>query len=155
MTLNLSGEWVETAGMYLFDTDVITNVLKPRPAANLVKRLGSIPHKDQYISSITISEIVYGAVKSHRPEYHLRNLEEILLPSVNIVVFDTKAAYICGRLRAKLEKKGQSLPLADLEIASISIANNFTLITGNSRHFARIDGLNTENWLTQQTQQTQ
>ena len=137
------------AGMYLFDTDVITNVLKPRPAEQLIERLTHVSQKDQFISTVTVSEIVYGAMKSNRPAYHLKNLEEILLPSVNIVTFDTKAAYVCGKLRAELEKKGLPLSLADLEIAAISIAGNFTLITGNAKHFTRIKSLKTENWLTQ------
>lgn len=77
-------------------------------------------------------------------EYHLRNLEQILLPSVNLVSFDTEASYVCGRLRAELEKKGQRLDLADLEIASIAIAGDFTLVTGNIRHFGRIEGLRAE-----------
>jgi tRNA(fMet)-specific endonuclease VapC len=135
--------------MYLFDTDIITNILKPRPAEHLIRRLNRISQNEQFISTITVSEIVYGAMKSARPEYHLKNLEEILLPSVNIVGFDTKAAYICGRLRAELEKTGKPISLADLEIAAISISCNFTLITGNSRHFERINGINIENWLTQ------
>ena len=133
--------------MYLFDTDIITTILKPKPSRWLIERLSFIPEKDQYISTITISEIVYGAMKSHRQEYHLKNLEEILLPAVNIAGFDTKAGYICGRLRADLEKKGQPLPLADLEIAAIAIAGNFTLVTGNLKHFTRIDDLKIENWL--------
>lgn len=135
--------------MYLFDTDVITNVLKPRPSTRLIERLRLISEEEQYISTITISEIVYGAIKSSRPEYHLKNLEEILLPSLNIVGFDAKAAYICGRLRAALEQKGQPLSLADLEIAAIAIAGDFILVTGNAKHFDRIDGLKSENWLLQ------
>jgi predicted nucleic acid-binding protein len=135
--------------MYLFDTDVITNVLKPRPSKRLLERLGSISENAQFISTITISEIVYGALKSGRPEYHLKNLEEILLPTVNIVGFDTKAAYVCGRLRAQLEKNGKPLSLADLEIAAIAIAGDFILVTGNTKHFDRIGGLTTENWLSQ------
>lgn len=133
--------------MFLFDTDVITNILKPRPVKSLLERLSRIAPQDQYISTITISEIVYGAVKSNRPEYHLRNLEEILLPSVNIAGFDSKAAYVCGRLRAELEREGLPLALADLEIAAISIAGGFTLVTGNTKRFARIKGIRVENWL--------
>ncbi len=71
--------------MFLFDTDVITNVLKKRPSKTLLDRLSRTPMREQYISTITISEIVYGAAKSNRPEYHLKNLENILLPSVNVV----------------------------------------------------------------------
>jgi len=133
--------------MFLFDTDIITNIFKKKPSKRLLERLAAIPKNVQFISTITISEIVYGAVKSDRPDFHLHNLETILLPSVNVVGFDSKAAYICGQLRAGLEKKGTPLDLADLEIASICIAGNFKLITGNSKHFSRISTLQHENWL--------
>ena len=65
--------------MFLFDTDVITNLLKPRPLSALIRRLDELEHKNQYISTITISEIVYGAIKSDRPEYHLNHFEQVLL----------------------------------------------------------------------------
>jgi tRNA(fMet)-specific endonuclease VapC len=39
------------------------------------------------------------------------------------------------------------LDLADLEIAAIALANDFTLVTGNTRHFERISRLRVENWL--------
>jgi len=133
--------------MFLFDTDTITNIVKPRPSQNLLEKLAKVSKEQQYISTITISEIVYGAEKSQRPEYHLKNLENILLPAVNIVGFDTKAAYVCGRIRAELEKRGTPLDLADLEIASIAIANDLILISNNVRHFKRIPLLQFENWL--------
>ena len=90
--------------MFLFDTDVITNILKKKPSPRLLEKLIGIPRNEQFISTVTISEIVYGAAKSGRAEYHLKNLHNILLPSVNIVGFDAKAAYICGNIRAELEK---------------------------------------------------
>ncbi len=133
--------------MFLFDTDTITNIVKPRPSQNLLAKLANVSKNQQYVSTITISEIVYGAEKSQRPEYHLNNLQSILLPAVNVVGFDTKAAYVCGRIRAELEKRGTPLDLADLEIASIAIANNLTLITNNVRHFKRVPLLKYENWL--------
>ena len=133
--------------MFLFDTDTITNIVKPQPSLNLLQRLEKISKSQQFVSTITISEIVYGAEKSQRPDFHLNNLETILLPAVNIISFDTKAAYICGRIRAELEKRGTPLDLADLEIASIAIANNLILVTNNVRHFARVPLLQYENWL--------
>jgi len=133
--------------MYLFDTDIITNILKKRPSPFLIKQLASIPKSQQFISTITVSEIVYGSMKSGRPDYHLKNLEEILIPAVNIAPFDTRAAYICGNLRARLEKQGKPLALADLEIASIALARDFTLVSGNQKHFTRISELKLENWL--------
>ncbi len=133
--------------MFLFDTDTITNIVKPQPSLKLLQRLEKISKNQQFVSTITISEIVYGAEKSQRPDFHLNNLETILLPAVNIISFDTKAAYICGRIRAQLEKQGKPLDLADLEIASVAIANNLVLVTNNVRHFKRVPLLQYENWL--------
>jgi predicted nucleic acid-binding protein len=133
--------------MYLFDTDTITNILKPSPSQSLLNRLKAISKKDQFISSITFYEIVYGAYKSARKEYHLNNLREILLPAVQLVNFDSKAAYVCGTIRADLELTGTPLALADLQIASIALANDLILITGNIKHFQRIPDLKVENWL--------
>ncbi|MFA6270949.1 MAG: type II toxin-antitoxin system VapC family toxin [Candidatus Paceibacterota bacterium] len=133
--------------MYLFDTDIITNIFKKQPNPGLLAMLADIPRNQQYISTVTISEIVYGACKSNRPAHHLRNLQEILLPAVNLLGFDSKAAFVCGRVRAELEKAGTPLPLADLEIAAIALANKLVLVTGNIRHFVRIPELTVENWL--------
>jgi tRNA(fMet)-specific endonuclease VapC len=133
--------------MFLFDTDTITNSLKPQPSPSLLQKLANTPQSHQYISTITVFEIVYGAEKSIRPQFHLTNLQNLLLPAVNIASFDTKAAYICGQLRAELEKRGTPLALADMQIAAIAIANDFTLITHNTRHFKRVPLLKFEDWL--------
>ena len=133
--------------MYLFDTDIITHVFKKKPSTKLLEKLTGTAKRDQFISTITISEIVYGACKSNHARHHLDNLEKILLPSVNILGFDAQAAYACGVLRAELEKAGPPLALADLEIAAIAIANKLTLVSGNVRHFSRIKELKLENWL--------
>ena len=133
--------------MFLFDTDIITNIFKKKPSTHLLKKLRTTPRNQQFISTITVSEIVYGAAKSNKTTFHLHNLETILLPSVNVIGFDSKAAYVCGQLRADLERKGTPLDLADLEIAAIALASNFVLVTGNTKHFNRIQPLRVENWL--------
>jgi tRNA(fMet)-specific endonuclease VapC len=133
--------------MYLFDTDTITGLLKKLPFPGLVKKLNKLKKSNQFISTITISEIVYGAYKSPRPDYHIERLEKILLPAVNILGFDTKASYICGRLMVELQQRGNIITLADLQIASIAIANDLILITGNTKHFKRIETLKIDNWL--------
>jgi tRNA(fMet)-specific endonuclease VapC len=134
-------------GMYLFDTDSICNILKKRPSQKLLEKLSALPSSSQFITTITISEIVYGALKCQHSEYHMRNLEELLLPNVNVLAFDSKAAYICGRLRHAREARGITSSFTDLQIASIAISNDMTLVTGNLRHFMCIDGLTVENWI--------
>jgi len=133
--------------MYLFDTDVITNLLKKKPSPSFIRHLRKVTPEEQHISVITVAEIVYGAEKSLRPAYHLKNLEEILLPEVSVIEFDVEAAYIAGKIRARLEKMGLPLAWADIQISAIAIAHDMTLITGNIRHFSRIPNLGVENWL--------
>lgn len=133
--------------MYLFDTDTITNVLKKIPSPFLLRHMARIHPGDQFISTITVSEVVYGARKSERPEYHLNNLKTLLLPEVAVLDFDLNAAYVAGQIRAQLEKAGTPLAWADIQIAAVAIANEKILVTGNSAHFKKIAGLDIENWL--------
>ncbi len=131
--------------MYLFDTDVIIRLLRPRVRRDLRRRFEEIPPEQQFISSITIAELVYGARKSARPQYHLRKLQEVLLPNVNILDFESQAAYFCGGIRADLENRGTPLAFAELQIGAIALAHDLTLVTGNVRHFNRIPGLRLQN----------
>ena len=36
---------------------------------------------------------------------------------------------------------------ADVRIAAIALAHGLKVVTGNERHFRRVPGLETENWL--------
>jgi len=133
--------------MYLFDTDTVSNVLKRKPSESLMTRLETVPATEQFISTITIAEIVYGAMLSEHSERHMESLKTVLLPSLQVVVFDETAAYEAGRIRVELERAGQPLSVTDIQIAAIAIARNMLLVTGNLRHFRRIKGLRVENWI--------
>jgi tRNA(fMet)-specific endonuclease VapC len=133
--------------MYLFDTDAVSNIFKKRPSAVLIRKLDELAPDEQFISSITVAEMVYGARKSNRPDFHLKNLERVLLTMATVLDFDVRAAYIAGQIRADLEKQGMPLSWPDIQIGAIAVAHKLTLITGNDDHFARIPSLNVENWL--------
>lgn len=60
--------------------------------------------------------------------------------------FDDECAVIYGEIRSKLATKVTPIGNNDLHIASITIANNLTLITHNTREFSRIDNLKLEDW---------
>ena len=49
--------------MYLFDTDVLSNLMKRSPSRDLLKRVGSAPVGNRFTSSITLGELVYGALR--------------------------------------------------------------------------------------------
>ena len=77
----------------------------------------------------------------------LKLFEAVLLPRATILPFDFLAAKKYGEIRSFLEKQGTPLEHADLQIASIALSSNMTLITGNLKHFQRVPNLTVENWL--------
>ncbi len=132
---------------YLFDTDTIFTLLKPKPPLGLVERIAAVPPSDQFISTISILEITYGAYKSPNPRKYLDFLERSVLPRVRILVFDDTAARMAGKIRADRELEGKPISPFDLQIASTARANGCILITGNTRHFLDIPGLEVEDWI--------
>jgi tRNA(fMet)-specific endonuclease VapC len=133
--------------MILLDTDVVSNLLRSSPLPNLLRRLAAVPPDQLFTSSITIGELVYGAHRSVRTAEIIRRLAEDVWPYVTVLPFDREAAHSYGTTRAQLERAGTPLPEPDLRIAAIALARSLTVATGNIRHFARIPGLNVENWL--------
>ncbi len=133
--------------MFIFDTDIYTNVMRKVPSEILLNRLNKVPRRDQFTTTITIAEVYYGIMKaSNRPRL-LKLFEDVLLPRATILPFDFAAAKKYGEIRSYLEEQGTPLAHADLQIASISLSVNMTLITGNLKHFQRVPRLAVENWL--------
>jgi predicted nucleic acid-binding protein len=126
---------------YLFDTDAISELLRPRPAPDYVEWLRGVPREDQFTSAVVIGELYRGAFRSHARERHLANIRQRLLPAVTVLPYDMAVAEVCGLLSAQLEKAGQSLADADLQIAATAVYHNLELVSGNLRHFARIPQL--------------
>ncbi|HEX7117843.1 MAG TPA: type II toxin-antitoxin system VapC family toxin [Longimicrobiales bacterium] len=126
---------------YLFDTDAISELLRPGPLSGYVAWLKTVPREDQYTSAVTVGELFKGAYRSRARERHLRNIEERVLPAVTTLPYDVATARVFGRIRAELEESGNILPDADLQIAATAIYHGLELVTGNLRHFQRIPGL--------------
>ena len=109
-------------------------------------RLAATAPSDQCTTSITLGELVYGAGKAGSAKLADR-VRELVTDALPVVPFDARAAQVYGSLRASLESGGKRLAEPDLRIASIALARDLTLVTGNVRHFARIQGLRVEDWL--------
>ena len=133
--------------MFIFDTDIYTNVIRKIPSETLINRLKKVPRRDQFTTTITIGEVYYGIMKVSDKTKLLKLFEDVLLPRATILSFDFSAAKKYGEIRSLLEKQGTPLAHADLQIASIALSMNMTLITGNLKHFQRIPELAVENWL--------
>jgi len=133
--------------MFIFDTDIYTNVIRKIPSETLINRLKKVPRRDQFTTTITIGEVYYGLMKASNKTKSLKLFEDVLLPRATILPFDFSAAKKYGEIRSFLEKQGTPLAHADLQIASIALSMNMTLITGNLKHFQRVPKLTVESWL--------
>jgi len=104
------------------------------------------PSTPIFITAINVSELVYGAFKSDRPEYHL-NQVSLLMEGVTVLPLDIPAAKRCGQLKNSLRRKGLLIAEPDLQIASIALAHALPLATHNRRHFERVPGLTLVDWM--------
>lgn len=129
--------------MFILDTDTIIFILKGRPAvqANLTR------HRDDplKVSVITLMELYYGAYKSQRVTANLAKIRTIS-QSIGVVPMGIESVELFGMIKAQLEKKGTPLDDFDLAIASCALAHNLTLVTSNTKHFQRVDGLKIADW---------
>lgn len=132
---------------YILDTDVVSNLMQRRPRADVLARLASVPPDEQFITSITVGELVYGAERSSRRDDFMSTLDTRVLENFVVLPFDTPAARTYGSVKAALESLGRRLDEPDLRIASIALARRCIVATGNVRHFGRVPGLTIENWL--------
>lgn len=131
--------------MYLFDTDTVSNVMRKTPSPSLLQKLAQIASEDQFVSTITVGEIVYGAYRKANPQHYL-NLLQQLWPNVTILSFDEDSAYVYGEIRAQMEQVGHVIGEPDLRIAAIALNHDFTIVTHNVAHFSQVPGIKVEDW---------
>jgi tRNA(fMet)-specific endonuclease VapC len=134
--------------MYLLDTDILSNLLKRAPSTALIAKLAAVPPEQQFTSSITLGELIFGAYRlGPQASVLLDRIEATLLPNLPVLPFDLPAARQYGEVRADLERQGTPIGDADLRIAAVARVHGLTVITGNIRHFQRVPGLPVENWM--------
>lgn len=93
-----------------------------------------------------MAELIYGAMKSAKPENNLRTIEEFAA-RLTVLDFDTNAAGHYGEIRSTLEVKGTVIGPYDMMIAGHARSHGLVLVTNNTREFERVDGLRLENWV--------
>ena len=129
--------------MKILDTDVCIEIL--RGNNEVIAKRGAVD--DEVATTwITAAELTSGAEKSRDPEYNLTLVTEFLA-TLPVVGLDLLAALEFGRYKAKLERAGRRVADADLLISAIALAHGASVVTGNRKHYERIEGLRTEDWI--------
>ncbi|MCF6199147.1 MAG: type II toxin-antitoxin system VapC family toxin [Hyphomicrobiaceae bacterium] len=132
---------------YLLDSNVLIAILNNRPQTVRDRWLEVSDEGGQVAtSSIVIFELMYGAHKSARPKENIARLNTLLSSSLEVLPFDLADAEHAGLNRAILEAAGPPIGPFDLLIAGQALRNGLTLVTANTKEFARVKGLVLENW---------
>lgn len=62
---------------YCFDTDVLSATIRPVLPLHLIRRLAAVPPQDQFTTTITVGELIYGARRVGRDDLS-RRVEQIV-----------------------------------------------------------------------------
>lgn len=129
---------------FMLDTNICIFTLKNRPAhmRETFKR-----HSGQMcISTVVLTELIYGAERSAHPERNLADVESFAA-RLDVINYDQPAATHSGQLRAELANAGTPIGPYDLLIAGHARSQGLILVTNNRREFDRVPGLRVEDWV--------
>lgn len=128
---------------YMLDTNICIYTIKNNPA--IVREKFQQHQHHLCISSIVLSELLYGAEKSDTPTKSLALIEG-LAARLEVLDFDENAAAHSAEIRAELAKKGTPIGHYDVLIAGHARSRGLILVSNNLREFERVGGLRLENW---------
>jgi tRNA(fMet)-specific endonuclease VapC len=129
---------------YLLDTNILSDLVR-NPQGRIAERIARAGEAAICTSIIVAAELRFGAAK-RGSERLTRQLEQIL-SALDIQPFDAPADAAYAELRTRLEAAGRPIGGNDMLIAAHALATGRTLVTDNEREFARVIGLQIENWL--------
>jgi tRNA(fMet)-specific endonuclease VapC len=130
---------------YLLDTNICIYLIKRHPP-EVLARFQQIQLKQLYIPTITLFELYYCIEKNSSQQRNLAALESFIAP-LTIVDFTLDAAKKAAKIRNHLQQQGTPIGAYDIQIAAIAFSLSMTLLTNNTREFARVKGLKLENWV--------
>jgi len=129
---------------FLLDTDTCVYLLNGNPS--LKKKVEEVGVFSLAISNSVLAELYFGAYNSKKAEDNLKRIN-LFKKNLTILSDSEESALRFGKIKADLRSKGKIIEDFDILIASVAIVNSCILITNNTDHFERIDGLRIENWL--------
>jgi tRNA(fMet)-specific endonuclease VapC len=102
------------------------------------------------MSVVTLGELRFGAelsqMLSQMRDRALASIES-LARIITLAPLPEAAGEHYGQIRAELQKSGQIIGNNDLWLAAHARAQGWILVTNNEREFARVTGLQVENWV--------
>jgi len=125
--------------VYLIDTNVVSELRKPRPNAKVVAWLEGVDDPDLHLSAVTLGEIQAGIELTRAQDkakaQALEAWADQLADSYNVLAMDAA----CFRRWAKLMHRESNTVYEDAMIAATALVHDLTVATRNVRDFARFN----------------
>ncbi len=127
--------------MILLDTNVLSELMRPKPSVRVVAWIAQQPASDLFTTAITEAEIFYGIEllgKGKRRDGLLAAAEAMFTEDFagRVLGFDSDAARHFAGIAARGRALGRPISHADAQIAAIARAHGANLATGNGPDFA-------------------
>jgi len=129
---------------YMLDTNIVIYTIKNKPQE--VREAFKRHDGQMCISTVTLSELIYGAERSTQPEKNMEVVEG-MAARLEVLPFGSHDAAHFGQLRAELVSSGKTIGPYDMMIAGHARSNGLILVTNNGKEFNRVPGLRVENWV--------
>ncbi len=125
--------------MYLLDTNIVSELRKPRRNRQVVAWLEPIQDSELRVSAVTLGEIQAGIelTRAQNPAKagELETWADLLAASYNVLAMDAA----CFRRWARLMHRQSGTVSEDAMIAATALEHTLIVVTRNTRDFARFD----------------
>jgi predicted nucleic acid-binding protein len=126
--------------MIVLDTNVLSELMRPRPAETVVAWVASNPASGQYTTSITQAEILYGilSLPAGRRRTQLLNVTRAMFAedfAGRVLGFGSDAAPLYAQIASDRRRAGRPISHFDAQIAAIARACGARIATRNVSDF--------------------
>ncbi len=137
---------------FLLDTNVVSELVKPKPDGNVLRWVEETDESILFLSVLTLGEIRKGtaSLRSGRRRGRLESWLQVELRERfrdRILPIDAAIADRWGAISATAAAKGRPVPVVDGLLAATALHHNLTLVTRNSSDVAGTGVSTLDPWL--------
>ena len=123
--------------MFLLDTNVVSDLRKPRPNAGVVAWLHGVSDSDLHLSAVTIGEIQAGIENTRAQDVVKATELEIWLDRLSAAYNVHPMTAACFRQWALFMHRQSGTVTEDAMIAATARIHDLTVVTRNVKDFSR------------------